>query len=255
MDMADQSPELLSAEEVERWAETLADELLDPKSWLRTLVLKGFGQPDLMQSIAPLVRIPEVNTQFDPTVVPALNALVLSGDRDNIRSIIKRVLSEMPRVTFDWFRTNLDPAHTRKLLLAEASKLKGKQGPQPKLSPSTGKELVSRADSLYPVLLRVLRDLEGGTKHSAVEMLDFLRADYEGPVIYVRRHILKLEEVLRNPPKHLASAKRIETRAKLLAEGLAGCDDEYSFNTSVEKVRQARRRSASFGPVDSPREK
>ncbi len=99
------------------------------------------------------------------------------------------------------------------------------------------------------------RELELGTKHSVAEVLDFLVPDYESHVTYVRRHILKLEEALRNPPKHLKDARRIETRANLLAAGLAGCDDGYAFNTSVEKVRQARRRAASLAPIDSPREK
>jgi hypothetical protein len=239
--MADHSPELLSAEEVERWADILVDEFLNPKSLLRLFLLEGLGQPDVMRALAPRVRVPEVDRPLDPRSIPALRGLISSGNRDDIRKILKKTLSETPRAAFEWIRAKVDPANLRKFLLAEADKFKGKQGPRPRLSPNSDKELVSRADSLYPVLLRVLRELELGTKRSVAEVLDFLLPDYESRVTYVRRHILKLEEVLRNPPKHLKDAKRIETRARLLAAGLAGCDDGYAFNTSVEKVRQARR--------------
>jgi hypothetical protein len=246
--MADQGPELLSAEEVERWADILTEELLNPKSRLRGAILEGLGQPDLMLALAPQIRFPGIDRPLNPTLIPALPALrelIVSGNRDDIRHILRRMLSETPRTTLEWMRATLDPVHLRKFLLAEAGKFKGKQGPQPKLSPSNDKELISRADSLYPILLRVLRELELGTKHSVAEVLDFVVPDYESQVAYVRRHISTLEEALRNPQKHLKDAKRIETRARLLAAGLAGCDDGYAFNTSIEKVRQARRRATS----------
>jgi hypothetical protein len=254
--MADQSPELLSAEEVERWADILVDEFVNPKSLLRALLLEGSRRPDFMRAVTPLVRTTlGLDRPLKRKLVPALRELVLRGDRKLLRKVFIRMLRVMPRATFELVRTRISRAHLRKILLAQANQFKGKQGPQPKPSMSSHRELVSRADSLYPVLLWVLRELEHGTKHSVAKMLDFLLPDYESPVTYIRRHILKLEEDLGNPPKRLKDAKRIETRAKLLAAGLAGCDDGYAFNTSVEKVRQGRRRAASRVPIDSPRKK
>src|SRR5450631_41017 len=96
--MADQSPESLSADEVERWADILTDELLNPKSFWRNVLLEGLGEPDVMRAMALRMRIPGIDRQLNPMLIPALRELIVSGNRDDIRSIVKKTLSETPRV-------------------------------------------------------------------------------------------------------------------------------------------------------------
>jgi hypothetical protein len=238
--MPDRSPELLSAEEVERWANTWADELLDPKSILRAQVLVGLQQKDMMRAMAAQIRIPGLKGQFRPKLVEPLRKLILSRDRERILRICRKMLSSIPRSSFEFVRNLLDRRSLRKFLLAEANKLKSKKGRPAKATLNRYADLVARAESLFPVLLHLLREIQRGTRHTVTEILDFLAADFEKPVAYLRRHIRILEETLNNP-KFLKNAKRLETRARRLAAGLAGCDDGYKFSTSVERVGQGKR--------------
>ena len=255
--MAEPELELLSAEEVDRWADVIADELSKPNSDLRNLALTGLGEPDLMRWIAPRLPLPklEPDSQLDYSTVPALlREVIFKGDRKELHELAKRVLSETPRTTFESFRKMLDPASLRKILLAQADKFKGKQGPRLGLAPKEYEDLVVRADSLYPVLLYALRELDRGTKHTLPELLEFLLVDHERAVTYLKRHVLGIDAALRHP-KFLKNAKRIETRAKRLAEGLAGCDHGYALSTSAERVRQGRRSRRFAGPEETPLEK
>lgn len=238
--MSEQRVDLLSPEEVERWAETFTAELCDPNSPIRDALLRGLDEPDLARAIAPKILPPGLQIPLDPAIAAGWRELIASGNRDKIREVFRKMLREIPRAYFEFLRKLFDKTESRKAMLALANKFKGKQGRVVKLALGHYEYLADRADSLYPVLLYVLRE-RNGTSHTIAELLEFLFADYPIPVAYLQRHIDSLDEALRNP-KYLKGAKRIETRARPLAAGLAGCEEKYAFSSSVERVRQARRR-------------
>ena len=239
--MSEQRADLLSPEEVERWADTLTSEMCDLNSPIRNALLRGLDEPSLAHAIASKIVLPGLELPLDPAIAAGWRELIASGNSDKIREIFKKVLRESPRAYFEFLRKLADKAQSRKALLALANKLKGKQGRAVKLAPDHYKHLAERADSLYPVLLYILRERERGTNHTIQELLEFLSVDYSSQVAYLQKHIDRLDEALRNP-KIPQECEKIETRARLLAAGLAGCEEKYAFSSSVERVRQVWRR-------------
>jgi hypothetical protein len=94
---------------------------------------------------------------------------------------------------------------------------------------------------LRPAISKLLAE-RSSTSHTIPEILKYLQKDYPEAYKFLTRHRSKLEAAL-NDSKLLSRArKRPAARAGVIANALAGSDYNLAFSTSLERVREARRR-------------
>jgi hypothetical protein len=101
--------EFLSEEEIERWANALADEFANPQSFWRALLLEGWEMTDLMKALSPLIQIPGAEGPFDPAKIPPMRDVILSNDRQRIFALAEDILRDIPRSSFDLARRLANP--------------------------------------------------------------------------------------------------------------------------------------------------
>ena len=96
------------------------------------------------------------------------------------------------------------------------------------------------ADELFPVIEKLLTELEGKTKHSVKEILEFLITDYPKPCKFLLTHLAQLEKAL-SDKKFLQRRKTLKGRARILAQGIAGANYGLKLSTSAAIAGQGKR--------------
>jgi len=117
------------------------------------------------------------------------------------------------------------------------------RGPKPKLPAGQYAKALATAELLRPAVLRLLQELDSETSHSIGEILNYLQTDYPDACKFLLSNISRVHQALNDPRVQNRAKKRIVSRARVLADALAGSDFELQFSTSIERVREARRRN------------
>lgn len=121
---------------------------------------------------------------------------------------------------------------------------KGQRGPKPKIPKRDYPKLAARGDQLKPVIHKLLVELASGTKRAVSELFEFWKVDHAEACNFLLHHISRLERALKDQ-RLLKRATRIEARAALLADALAGSDYGLRFRTSIERTREGRRQQTA----------
>jgi hypothetical protein len=96
-----------------------------------------------------------------------------------------------------------------------------KKGRKAKAILADYKKIAALAEELVPVCEELLGKLEGGTKNTVREILEYVRKDHPKSCTFLLGHLPQLESALENK-KFLGRRKTLRGRARLLANGLAG---------------------------------
>ena len=99
--------------------------------------------------------------------------------------------------------------------------------------------IAAAGESLFPTCLKLVEELERKTNNSATKILEYLEADYPAQSKYLQDHLSQLDAALKDNRLWIRG-KKPHTRARLLADGLAGAALDLSFWTSVTFARQSR---------------
>jgi hypothetical protein len=101
--------------------------------------------------------------------------------------------------------------------------------------------IAQRAEELVPVCEELLGKVDGKTKNTAKEILEFLKKDHPEPCEFLLTHLSHLESALSNE-NFLGRRRTLSGRARLLAYGMAGADFGYELSTSAAIAAQGKRR-------------
>jgi hypothetical protein len=243
-----QTPTVPRDKEYQHFAEEFTDLILDPRSgtWIVQFLLQGgFEHVPSEEYIASggfaqhVLNLAEMDW-VQPTWL--VNALY-SRDRERVSLWVKERLVEANLTSEEVkrFLTVAHPSFLRKSLKQLNAKFKFHRGPRPKLPPREYSKILERADVLRPAIVRLL-SLLPGTRNSLAETLKYLQKDYPEACEFLQRHQLRFEKALSDATLLKRAESRIPARARVLADAMAGTDYDLAFSTSVERVREARRK-------------
>jgi hypothetical protein len=116
-----------------------------------------------------------------------------------------------------------------------------RRGPVPYITDDQYLPLLTTAKMLRPVIEKLLLELSS-TSHTIPEILHYLQKDHLGACQFLSNHQGRLEAALNNPKLLKRAHKRHAARARVIADALAGSKYNLAFSTSLERVREARRR-------------
>jgi hypothetical protein len=236
-----QPPEATEAD-YEALAVQFADMLIDPdKRWLLEYVLAGgFSYPiesleDLPVDI--LARISNASYLVEKKLLDA----ALSGDRKIVVAFLMDNFHQT-KPPLEWLSAvlkALDTTALRRSLQKASGIFKLRRGPNPKIPNFRYTDLAAKAELLTPVMFKLLTELQSGTKRSIQELLEFWKKDHDEGCSFLLRHIGRLRQAL-DSPALLKRGRKLLSRARVLAEALAGSDYGLTFSTSLVRVRQAK---------------
>lgn len=233
--------EKLTPHECERLSEQVVDLLLDPsRSWFRMSFLAGLQHPDRSKSLARKLGLPD---KLHGT--PWAKKLAFALQRKN-----RKLLLSLWRVQFTENPPTQEEAQAflrfggqtlwRKAMLGVADVFKGEKGFERKIDQEDYSKLASLGDKLVPVLEKLLHELDSGTSHSLSQLLEFWQPDHPDACTFLLAYVGRLEMALKDE-RLLKRAKKPHTRARLLADALAGGEYDLTLRTSVERAREGRR--------------
>ncbi len=229
--------------DAERQIRTFVDDLLDNRG-LRRLFLEGLNNPSILGELAKRtgVQIPR-----DASLILRFKRALQKKDRVTLLSIVRQDFAQHPVpqgkeiILTDVKDRVLTATVARKALISIADTLKRDSAGRPALiAPDEYSELADRADLLEPVILKLLENPPNETGRTLEEHLAFMKGKHDVACTFLERYIPQLKHLLssKNLPK---AAKKSETKARVIADALAGRDRGLSFKTSIERVRQGRR--------------
>ncbi|MBZ5492190.1 MAG: hypothetical protein LAO76_14765 [Acidobacteriia bacterium] len=238
-----QAVNLLTEAEAEDVIDRFVERFFSSESTtLRWLLNKGWSHPEYMSLVARSWGMPEIPEQARIDLLRCIE----TNDKVSLKSWLVKLESrdgmtrEQAKALFSLF----DLSPLRKILLDLAETFKGTQGRQPKLKLADYPRLIQVADSLSPLIGKILSQLEQSTKKTALETVMFWQADHPEAAGFLLSYYKQFELALHDATLKRRS-KRPATRAKLLAEAMAGMEYGLTFSTSIERVRQARRMQQS----------
>jgi hypothetical protein len=118
--------------------------------------------------------------------------------------------------------------------------IKLKSGPASKLGPHEYPALAELASQLTPLILKLLVERDSRTKHTIQQMIEYQMNDFPLESAFLLKHSDRLETILKDKVL-LKRAKKLPTRARLIADAMAGAEYNFEPRTSVERTRQGRR--------------
>jgi hypothetical protein len=218
-----------------------ADMMIDPdKQWLLEYVLYG-GFSYQIESLDDLAIDILSMRNNSPLINTTLLNAGLSGDRKTIvKFLMDNFLQTKP--SKEWLSAvlkALSSTELRRSLQKAGGLFKLRRGPTPKIPNSKYKDLAARAELLTPVMLKLLTELQSGTKRSFQELLEFWKKDHDEGCSFLLRHIGRLRQAL-DSLALLKRGRKPLSRARVLAQALAGSDYGLTFSTSLVRVRQAK---------------
>ena len=195
-------------------------------------------------SILPSQSISKLN---DPTGI-----LRLLGEPQGFKLLIliKEAFRRDPP-TYDQAQRllHLDPrALWRKGLVEAAEPFKGERGIPAKIETTEYVDLAAWSDQLAPACKKILVDVEATPARSLTVIVEGCRKEYPDTGTFLLRHIEQLESAMKDP-ELLNRVKKINTRARLLADAMAGAEYGLTLRTSIERARTGRRVKARTQPL------
>jgi hypothetical protein len=117
-----------------------------------------------------------------------------------------------------------------------------RRGPKPHITQDEYTTLLETANFLLPAVSKLLAELSSGDSHREIPK-DMYEAHADADACkFLLRHEMTLEKALKDPALRKRAQKRPAARARVIANAMAGCEYGYAFSTSLERVRDARRR-------------
>jgi hypothetical protein len=168
--------------------------------------------------------------------------LVLERSKEKLVPWAKQQAKER-KLTKDEMARLLDSLKSEKLkqsLKGLRDSFRFRRGPTPRIAQDQYKALLKTAELLRPAVSKLLVE-SPSTSHTLREILKYLQKDYPIACAFLLRHEFRLAEALKHP-KLLERAHKRRARAGVIASAMAGCDYKLAFSTSIERVREARRR-------------
>ncbi len=142
----------------------------------------------------------------------------------------------------------LDPrAIWRKGLLEAAEPFKGARGIPARIEQTEYPEIAALGGRLTPACKKVLVDVEVTPNRSLTAIVEECRKDYPDASTFLLRHIERLKSALKDRGL-LNRAKKIDTRACLLADAMAGAEYDLTLRTAIERARTSRRVKGRTNP-------
>lgn len=237
----------VSDSDYQHFAEQFTDMVLDSKRpWLlQYLLASGFEivptweELESDEFVITLREKIEADSWFwEMRIFEAL----MAGDREKLVPYFKKraVDAELRSEHFDRLLAVGKSSVIKKSLNRLSKRFSFHRGPIPKLPISRYPDVYKTAEMLRPVIQKFL-ELSGTTSRTSSEILQFLRKDYPVPCAFLLKRIGTFERALSDPGLLSKARKRIPSRARILADAMAGTDHRVTFSTSIERVRQARR--------------
>ncbi len=236
----------VSDSEYQHFAEKFTDMILDPKrSWLiEYLLARGFDRVPTWEELksedfafAVRDRLRGDSWLWETSFFEALR----SRDREQLVPNFKESAVK-GGLTHDHLERLLAVGNTATIkdsLRKFGGRFTTQRGPKARLPVWRYSELLTIADLLRPAIQKLLGLLEN-TSRTVPETLQFLQKDYPAACEFLLQRTSTLQQALVDP-KLLRRAKKVASRARVLADAMAGTDHEFTFSTSIERVREARR--------------
>jgi hypothetical protein len=234
-------PTTLTDEDLQQLAERRVDDLLSSSAGpLRQGFLRARKNPALMKLAAESIGFPQ-GAQDNSWLIEFGNALARKN-RQKLLVLIKEALTKDPP-TFDQaqrLRRFDSRKISRKGLLEAAELLKGDRGITARIEPTEYSALAALGDKLTPACKKILVDYEATPSRSITMIVEECRTEFAEAGTFLLRHIERLKSALKDR-ELLYRARKIDTRARLLADAMAGAEYNLSLRTSVERARTGRR--------------
>lgn len=131
------------------------------------------------------------------------------------------------------------PSIVRELVAKGVQNIKLKSGPASKLSPYEYPSLAELGDRLSPLVLLLLKE-DAGSGRTLQQMIEYQNNDFPTESAFLLKHLDRLESILKDKAL-LKRAKKLPTRARLIADAIAGAEYDFEPRTSLERTRQGRR--------------
>ena len=222
-------------------AERFVDRLLDSKrSWFRKGILEGVKRPELAKLVAREMGLPD--KLHGTAWAKQFEISLQRRDRKRLLGLLKEDFVRSP-ITRAHERAVLslgDPVILRKGILEIAKQFSGEPGRKALIEESEYQKVAAIAEELYPVILKLLQELDSGTKRAIQDLLKFWQPDHPTACSFLLRNLPQLQKGL-NARVLPRPAKKLQTRARVLSEALAGTEYGLTFSTSSERVRQGKR--------------
>lgn len=232
-----------SEAEYTQFAEKFVDLMINPDHpWLLHYFLSGgfTFPPQSTQELA--VDIIREAQRGDFLVLKELADAAEARDREKLISLVKSSLAETKpsSESMDQVLRNLRPSALRGAIQELEGMFKLHRGRNPKIPTHKFPELAARSDILTPIIEKVLLELKSGTKIPVTEFLKLWKVDHPEGCTFLLRYISRLQQAM-DDPSLLKSATKIKSRARVLADAMAGSDYNLTFLTSRDRASAARR--------------
>ncbi len=225
----------------EKFANGFVELLLHPANgWLRQYFFcNGFTSP--IGSIPELALDILAATQSEFLVRQDVFEGVQNKDKEFLIEYVKRNLARTrPKEDSLFSLLNaLESRRLRKEVRALTTIFQTHRGPKPKISREEYGELLSTADTLAPLIEKLLK-FSQNTQRTLDEMLTFWEKDHPEGSKFLRRNKLPFEKASADR-QLLVRAKSLPKRAQVLADALAGSEFKLSLRTSLDIVRAQRK--------------
>jgi hypothetical protein len=232
--------------EYQRFAEQFVDMILDdrkPHLW-RHFAYGGFQIPPTWKELNSdefVLDLLDVQREGGALWEYEIMEALLARDRGILVPFIKKD-AQHKRWTGDQLARFLEVGKSdvlRKSLKELARPFSSRRGAESKLSVREYSIAFETAELLRPAILQLLKIPK--TSRTLVDTLEYLQQDHPEACKFLLLHVHRLQQALNDPGLLRRAKKRIEARARVLADAMAGAEYQLSFSTSVEYVRQARR--------------
>jgi hypothetical protein len=228
--------------ELSRLAAKFVELMLNPDyPWLSHYFLMG-GFTYQVESARTLALDIAHATAHDFFVPKEFADAVFGRNRDKLVPLVKDRLrqAKLSPEYFTQVLQALNPSLLRKAIQEAESIFKLRRGPKPKLPRHKYPELRVLADQLRPVIEKLITELDSGTKRPISDFLEFWRKEHPEACSLLLRHLGRLEQALIDPALRKRGTK-IKSRARVLADALAGSDYGLTFLTSRDRASAIRR--------------
>lgn len=237
---------VVTSEEAQRFAEQLADMLLfGPPSGAKALIEAAFGFPVFADFAARTMGFGGTANWLATEDAKAFGDAVRDKDRTALVGFIRRGLLKDGVSARDARALLAFPEKISSFLGSELPRRLKKDFPvklgrKANVQQRDYPEIAKMGERLAPVCELVVREQARKTKRTVPQILDFLAIDYPEEVSFLLKHLPRFEAVLKN--KNLAKrATKTESRARIMADAMAGADFNLRPRTSLERARTGRR--------------
>lgn len=226
-----------------QFAEKFVDLMIHPDhAWLLHYFLAGgftFAPQSTQELALDIIR--EVQCG-DFLVLKELADAAEAKDRGKLIALVKSSLAETnPSVeTMDAILRALRPSALREAVQELEGMFRLRRGPNPKIPTHKLPELAARSDILAPIIERLLHELKSETKIPVAEFLKLWKIDHPEGCTFLLRYLGRLQQAM-DDPSLLKRATKIKSRARVLADAMAGSDYNLTFLTSRDRASAARR--------------